>query len=90
MKSLSLFFNKLYIRFLQLMNGEGFTIPKPDPKSYCIYNYCKSILNGETDIIQAYEDEINRLIKEYPKATREDIAKTYIIALEWMYGEENI
>ena len=51
MKSLSLLFDKLYIRFLQLMNGKGFIMPDPDPKSYCMYNYCKSIINGENNTI---------------------------------------
>ena len=88
MKSLSLLFDKLYIRFLQLMNGKGFTMPDPDPKSYCMYNYCKSIINGENKIIQAYEDEINRLIKKHPKATRNDVANIYIEVLECIYGKE--
>ena len=88
MKSLSLLFDKLYIRFLQLMNGRGFAMPDPDPKSYCMYNYCKSIINGENKIIQAYEDEINRLIKKHPKATRNDVAKIYIEVLESIYGKE--
>ena len=88
MKSLSLLFDKLYIRFLQLMNGRSFAMPDPDPKSYCMYNYCKSIINGENKIIQAYEDEINRLIKKHPKATRNDVAKIYIEVLECIYGKE--
>lgn len=88
MKPLRLLFDKLHIRFLQLMNGKGFTMPDPDPKSYSMYHYCKSILNGETSTIQAYEDDINRLIKKYPKATRNDVAEKYIVALEWVYGKE--
>ena len=88
MKYLKLLFDKLHIRFLRLMNGNGFTMPDPDPKTYCMYNYCKSILNGETDTFQAYEDEINRLIKRYPKATRKDVAEKYIEVLEWIYGKE--
>ena len=88
MKSLSLLFDKLHIRFLRLINGKGFTMPDPLPKSYSMYHYCKSILNGETSTIQAYEDEINRWIKKYPKATRKDVAKIYIEALEWIYGKE--
>ena len=88
MTSLSILFDKLHIRFLRLMNGKGFTMPNPDPKSYCMYNYCKSILNGETNTIQAYEDEINRLIKKHSKATRNDVAKIYIEVLESIYGKE--
>ena len=88
MKPLGLLVDKLHIRFLQLMNGKGFTMPDPDPKSYCMYNYCKSIINGETNTIQAYEDEINKLIKKHPKATRNDVAEMYIEALEWVYGKE--
>ena len=88
MKYLKLLFDKLHIRFLRLINGKGFTMPDPDPKTYCMYNYCKSILNGETDTFQAYEDEINRLIKKYPKATRNDVAEKYIEVLEWIYGKE--
>ena len=88
MKYLKLLFDKLHIRFLRLINGNGFTMPDPDPKTYCMYKYCKSILNGETDTFQAYEDEINRLIKRYPKATRKDVAEKYIEVLEWIYGKE--
>ena len=88
MKYLKLLFDKLHIRFLRLINGNGFTMPDPDPKTYCMYNYCKSILNCETDTFQAYEDEINRLIKRYPKATRKDVAEKYIEVLEWIYGKE--
>ena len=88
MKSLSLLFDKLHIRFLQLMNGKGFTMPDPSPSCLCMYKYCKSIMNGETNIIQAYEDDINRIIKKHPKATRNDVAEMYIEALEWVYGKE--
>ena len=91
MKPLSLLVDKLHIRFLQLMNGKGFTMPDPDPKSYCMYNYCKSIANDEViSPIQAYEDKINELIKKFPKATRKDIAENYVVAMEWVYGKENI
>lgn len=81
-------FDKLHIKFLNWMNGDGFKMPKVDPKEHCMYNYCKSIMNGETNTIQAYEDEINKLIKKHPKATRNDVAEMYIEALEWVYGKE--
>lgn len=81
-------FDKLHIKFLNWMNGDGFKMPKADPKEHCMYNYCKSIMNGETNTIQAYEDEINKLIKKHPKATRNDVAEMYIEALEWVYGKE--
>ena len=84
-------FDKLYIKFLNWMNGDGFKMPKPNPKEQCMYNYYKSIANDEAiSSIQAYEDEINRLIKKFPKATRKDIAENYVIALEWIYGKENM
>lgn len=84
-------FDKLHIKFLNWMNGNGFKMPKADPKEHCMYNYCKSIANDEViSPIQAYEDKINGLIKKFPKATRKDIAENYVVAMEWVYGKENI
>lgn len=84
-------FDKLHIKFLNWMNGNGFKIPKPNPKEQCMYNYYKSIVNDEAiSPIQAYEDKINELIKKFPEATRKDIAENYVAAMEWMYGKENI
>lgn len=84
-------FDKLYIKFLNWMSGNGFKMPKPNPKEQYMYNYYKSIANDEViSPIQAYEDEINRLIKKYPKVTRKEIAENYVVALEWIYGKENI
>ena len=84
-------FNKLYIKFLNWMNGNGFKMPKANLKDRYMYNYCKSIVNDETiSPIQAYEDKINELIEKFPKATRKHIAENYIIAMERIYGKENI
>ena len=66
-------------------------MPKPDPKTKCMYDYCKAIANNElVNQIQSYEDEIIRLGKKYPKATRNDIAKIYIEAIEWVHGKEGV
>ena len=84
-------FGKLCVKLLNWVGGNGFKMPKADPKQRCMYNYCKSIANDETiSPIQAYEDKINELIKKFPEATRKDIVKNYVIAMEWVYGKENI
>lgn len=86
---LSMWFNKLQIKFLMWQKGEGFTMPSPYPQESCMYRYCKSILNDEEYTkIEAYENKIKNLIDKYPKSTKEDIAKNYIEALEWVYGKE--
>ena len=86
---LSMWFNKLQIKFLMWQKGEGFTMPSPYPQESCMYRYCKSILNNEEYTkIEAYENKIKNLIDKYPKSTKEDIAKNYIEALEWVYGKE--
>ena len=40
--------------------------------------------------VQLYEDKINELIKKFPKTSRKDIAENYIVAMERIYGKENI
>ena len=91
MKNIIMWFNKLKIKFFNWIRGGGFKIPKANPTLHCMYNYCKSIVNEEVIYqIQAYEDKITEIKEKYPKATRKEIAKTYIEALEWIYGKENI
>ena len=86
---LSMWFDKLCIKFLMWRKGEGFRMPSPYPIESCMYRYCKSILSGEEYTkIEAYENKIKGLIEKRPKATREDIAKGYIEALEMVYGKE--
>lgn len=88
---MSIYLSKLYIKFLNWVNGNGFNMPKPDPKTKCMYDYCKAIANNElVNQIQSYEDEIIRLGKKYPKATRNNIAKIYVEAIEWVYGKEGV
>ena len=86
---LSIWFNKLQIKFLMWKKGEGFTMPSPYPQESCMYRYCKSILNGEEYTkIEAYENKIKNLIDKYPKSTKEGLAKSYSEALELVYGKE--
>ena len=80
--------SKFRVKLCRWLNGEGFTMPEMDQKTYCMYNYCKSMLNGE-DItpIHAYEVEIERLRKKHPIGTREDVLLGYISGIEWVYGK---
>lgn len=88
---MGIFFRKLYIKFLNWINGNGFEMPNANPKTHCMYNYCKAIANNEMiNQIQAYEDEIIRLGKKHPEATRNDIARIYVEAIEWVYGKEKV
>lgn len=88
---MGIYLRKLYVKFLNWINGNGFDMPDPDPKTHCMYDYCKTIANNEmVNQIQAYEEEIIRLGKKYPKATRNDIARTYVEAIEWVYGKEKV
>lgn len=82
-------FDKLYIKFLNWMNGEGFKMPDPIPKVYYMYNYYKSISNGENQtIINAYENEIKLLTDKCPNISREEVARSYVKAFEQAYGKE--
>lgn len=86
---MGIYLNKLYIKFLSWIKGNGFNMPKPNLKTKYMYDYCKAIVNNKlVNNIQSYENEIIRLEKKYPKATRNDIAKIYIEAIEWVYGKE--
>lgn len=87
---LSIWFNKLQIKFLMWRRGKGFTMPSPYPLEICMYNYCKSIINDkEYAKIEAYENKINSYIERFAKtSTKKDVAKYYIEALELVYGKE--
>lgn len=89
MKRLEMWFDKLRIKFLCWRAGEGFKMPKAKPKEHCLYNYCKSIVNDEVmHKINFYEDELQELIDRCEcEATRKDVAKIYMEALEWVYGK---
>ena len=83
---LKLKLKKIYIKFLNWIAGDGFSIPEMDLKSQCVYNYCKSILKGENiPTVQAYEKILEELIKKYPSNSREDAAKSYVTAMEWVH-----
>ena len=86
-----IFFDKLKIKCMRWIDGKGFTMPEPNPRTVCMYNYCKEIVNKTLDApIWAYEDEIQGLMKKFPniKREREDIAKIYMEALEGLYGKK--
>lgn len=91
-KRIEIWFNKLEIKFLNWRAGNGFKMPKAKPKEHCLYNYCRSIANGEIiHKISFYEEELQRLIERCNcEITRENVAKMYMEALEWVYGKENI
>lgn len=83
---LKLKLKKLYIKFLNWMSGDGFSMPEMDLKSQCIYNYCKSILKEENiRPIQAYEKILEDLIIKYPSSSRKDAAQSYVSAMEWVH-----
>lgn len=87
--SITTWFKKTYVKFLNWRAGNGFTVPEPEPFQRYMYKYCQQIVNDEEfDKIQCYEDEIANLIEMFPKATREIAAKEYIEALEWVFGKE--
>ena len=78
----------LYWRYVNWRNGLGFTLPKPDAKQIYMYNYCKKILEkNEETRIDAYEQEIEASKIEFPKITREIYAKTYIEAVDFVFGK---
>ena len=84
-----IWFKKLKLKFIMWMNGEGFKMPDPIPKVYCMYNYYKAISNGEEQtIINAYENEIKLLTDKCPNISREEAAKAYVKAFERAYGKE--
>ena len=87
-----LWLDKLHIKFLNWRAGNGFKMPKAKPKEHCLYNYCRSIVNGEEiHKIGFYEQELQKIMNRYDcKITRENVAKMYMEALEWVYGKENI
>lgn len=83
---LKLKLKKINIKFLNWMAGDGFSMPEMDLKTQCVYNYCKSILKGENiPAVQAYEKILEELIKKYPSNSREDAAKSYVTAMEWVH-----
>ena len=88
---MTMWLRKQRIKFLRWLNGEGFTMPKPDPIDHCMYNYCQDIVNHRAiSKIESYEEILANGLKNFPELTREDAAKSYIEALEWVYGKENI
>ncbi len=92
MKRLEIWFDKLKIKFLCWMNGEGFKMPKANAKDHCMYNYCRAIVNDRViHKIDIYEKELQRLIDRCTyEITRKDVAKVYMEALEMVYGKDNI
>lgn len=83
---LKLKLKKVYIKFLNWMAGDGFSMPEMDLKSQCVYNYCKSILREENiPVIQAYEKILEDLIIKYPSSSRKDVAQSYVSAMEWVH-----
>ena len=87
-----IWFDKLRIKILNWRAGNGFKMPNPSPKEYCLYNYCRSIANSEEIHKNVfYEEKIQKLIERCKgEITREDAAKLYMEALERVYGKENI
>jgi hypothetical protein len=79
----------LYIKFLNLLLGNGFRMVKPSEKEIKMYKYCKSIVNYELiGQIQEFEDEFAERLKSHPGLVRNDIAYAYVEALEEVYGRE--
>ena len=51
-------FTMFRIKFNNWINGNGFVFPEPDPFTIYFYNYCKRILEEDTNHIEAYEEKI--------------------------------
>ena len=83
------YFDKLQLKFLNWLSGNGFRMPEPTLKDQCMYNYYKSIAEGrEISKIDAYEKKLEELMEKFPKATREVCAGEYVKALKLIYGKE--
>lgn len=82
---------KLELKFLRFLNGDGFTMPKPDPKTECMYNYCKAIANDSLVVeIDSYEKELKKWMDKHPGVERKECAEIYMEAIKIAFGKENV